>query len=135
MPQFLFTFHSDFSAVTLTEDAFKIGYLILITIDSYFLYILFENEVSVAKWGPADAAQLGPLPKDAYPTLPFKLSLLYAKFRASLLNWRTEFMAWFLMALLNSFLSCLFFTGVLKDSVGVLGPDGHILGLKSFSLY
>ena len=55
MPQFTLNVWALYSGVSSIDDIFRALYLIYLTMDSYAFYILFEKDISWAKYGASDA--------------------------------------------------------------------------------
>jgi hypothetical protein len=133
MPQFMMNCFSIFSGVSAIEDVFKSLYLIYLTMDSYAFFILFEKDVSWAKYGASDAKFHGHGPDE--PKLPYSLAKYYAVCRDSLKRFRVELVYWLIYATISGCAIAFIYVGVVMDNFGMLDQDGMLFGLKSFGLY
>ena len=68
--------------------------------DTWLFFILFEKDISFNKYTETDCS-FGK-PKPGQLVLPFKLSAYYTYCRNSLNNWRKEFIAWVIFAIMTS---------------------------------
>jgi hypothetical protein len=78
-------------------------YLLILTLDTWLMFIIFEKDISFTEFSESDS--INDKNNLYLPRLPFKLSHYYAYCRESLNNWRKEFVAWMVIAILTSFIT------------------------------
>ena len=135
VPQYTLNWFAMFSGVTGMADIVKAAYLVVLTSDTYGIYILFENDISKAKYGASDAQFSSEFPETNGKVMPFRLSRYYGHCRMQIRRFRLELFQWILYAVWSGIVTGLIYILFLNENGGIIGSNGHNFGLESMAIY